>query len=305
LNRITLERDLPLYEGIRALVDEGTSPSAMQKRLEAFLTMMDDLRDRHPTLRGLAQKVLETTDYLGHLRAEGTEEAMSRIENIQELVSVIAEYENNRAVEDKSLEGFLDRVALVSDVDNYHDRWNRVSLMTLHCAKGLEFPVVFLTGMEEGLFPHHRRGEDTDEIEEERRLCYVGMTRAKRKLYLVHVENRTIFGAQRVCRPSRFLKEIPEDLIERGASPHATPRQQREEPLQQTTETVYDTTFDGFEEIPSLRIGQRVRHPKFGEGTIQYCEGEREKQRIIAYFPSVGTKTLSLRFARLEIIQEP
>jgi len=305
LERMSAERNLPLYEGLKALLRDRELPPVMEKRLDAFLHMMEDLRGLSVPVRDLALEVLEKTGYMGHLREEGTEQALSRVENVEELITVITEYEENIAGEEKSLEGFLDRVALVSDVDNYHDQWNRVSLMTLHCAKGLEFPVVFLTGMEEGLFPHHRRGEDREEMEEERRLCYVGMTRAKKKLYLSYAGLRTLFGAQRVGIPSRFLHEIPDNLVvsEASSGPVYVPPT---EPVQQDRpEITYETSLDEADEIPVLRVGQRVRHPKFGEGTVHYCEGRDEKQKIIVLFPSVGAKTLSLRFARLEIIHEP
>ncbi len=305
LEKASMERNLPLYEGLKVLIDERDFPPAMRKRLGAFLQMMEDLRGCSLTPRELALEVLEKTRYLEHLREEATEEAISRIENVEELITVITEYQESPASDDRTLEGFLDGIALVSDVDNYHDRWNRVSLMTLHCAKGLEFPVAFLTGMEEGLFPHHRRGEDLEEMEEERRLCYVGMTRAKKKLYLIHAEERSIFGAQRVPMPSRFLSEIPEELVLKEVSPHLRGPHRSDHLSPWFNEPTYETPLEEVDEIPSIRVGQRVRHPLFGEGIIQYREGEKEKQKIIVSFPSVGTKTLSLRFARLEIIQEP
>ncbi len=305
LEKLSTERNLPLYEGIRTLIQEGDVSATMGGRLRLFLQMMEGFRDSSLSIRDLALEVLEKTGYLDHLRAEGTEQAASRIENVEELITVITEYEESSAIEDKTLEGFLDRVALVSDVDNYRDQWNRVSLMTLHCAKGLEFPIVFLTGMEEGLFPHHRRGENPEEMEEERRLCYVGMTRAKKKLYLTHAKARSLFGFQRVCVPSRFLDEIPEELLVKEVSPELDRHHFADELPQSFYETTYETSLDEIDEIPTIRVGQRVRHPKFGEGTIQYCEGKKNKQRIIVYFPSVGTKTLSLQFARLEIIQDP
>ena len=304
LERMSTERNLPLYEGLKALIDEGDLPTSMGKRLTGFLQVMEAFRSSSLPLRDLVLEVLEKTGYLDHLREEGTEQAISRAENVEELITVITEYQESPTTEDKTLEVFLDRVALVSDADNYQDRWNRVSLMTLHCAKGLEFPVVFLTGMEEGLFPHHRRGEDLEEIEEERRLCYVGMTRAKQRLYLIHANERTLFGAQRVCMPSRFLNEIPDELVLKEVSPHLGQLHPAEPDAEAFRQTTYETNLDDIDEIPSLQIGQRVRHPKFGEGIVQYCEGEKEKQRIIAYFPSVGAKTLSLRFAHLEIIHE-
>ena len=305
LERMSMEPNLPLYECIKVFVHEGDLPAAMGKRLKAFLQMMEDFRVSPMPVQDLALEVLEKTRYLDHLREEGTEAAISRIENVEELITVMTEFQESPAIEEKSLEGFLDRVALVSDVDNYHDRWNRVSLMTLHCAKGLEFPVIFVTGMEEGLFPHYRRGEDLEELEEERRLCYVGMTRAKKRLYLIHARERTIFGAQRVGTPSRFLDEIPEELVVKTVSRGLRHHDRTDYFLHQPSETTYETSLDEIGEIPSLKVGQRVRHPKFGEGIIQYCEGESEKQRLIVYFPSVGAKTLSLRFAHLEIIHEP
>ncbi len=305
LEKLSMERNLSLYEGLKVLVQEGELTGAMAGRLGAFLQMIEDFRDSSLTVRDLTLEVLEKTGYLAHLRAEGTEEASSRIENVEELITVITEYQETPPLEDKNLEGFLDRVALVSDVDNYHDRWNRVSLMTLHCAKGLEFPLVFLTGFEEGLFPHHRRGEDHEEMEEERRLCYVGMTRAKRQLYLTHTTHRSIFGSQRVCIPSRFLDEIPEELVVNEVSPDLGRSHFADESPLYADETTYETTLDEIDEMPPIRVGQRVRHPKFGEGIIQYCEGKKEKQRIIVYFRSVGAKTLSLQFAHLEFIQEP
>jgi len=305
LERMSAERNLPLYEGLKALLRDRELPPVMEKRLDAFLHMMEDLRGLSVPVRDLALEVLEKTGYMGHLREEGTEQALSRVENVEELITVITEYEENLAGEEKSLEGFLERVSLVSDVDNYHDQWNRVSLMTLHCAKGLEFPVVFLTGMEEGLFPHHRRGEDREEMEEERRLCYVGMTRAKKKLYLSYAGLRTLFGAQRVGIPSRFLHEIPDNLVVSEASSGSVYVPPTEPVQQDRPEITYETSLDEADEIPVLRVGQRVRHPKFGEGTVHYCEGRDEKQKIIVLFPSVGAKTLSLRFARLEIIHEP
>ena len=151
------------------------------------------------------------TGYLRQLKEERTDEALSRVENIEELVNVMMEFEKGE--EEVSLETFLDKVSLVSDVDLYEDKGNRVSLMTLHCAKGLEFPCVFITGMEDGLLPHHRRGEEIQDIEEERRLFYVGMTRARERLFLSRAERRHTFGVGHANLPSRFLDEIPSDLI--------------------------------------------------------------------------------------------
>lgn len=163
------------------------------------------------SLSQLTLALLDKSDYLRRLKEEGTDEAFSRMENIDELINVMMEFEQGG--EEVSLETFLDKVSLVTDVDLYEDKGNRVSLMTLHCAKGLEFPLVFIVGMEDGLLPHHRRGDEIEDLEEERRLFYVGMTRAKEKLFFSRAEKRYTFGVGRANLPSRFLDEIPMELI--------------------------------------------------------------------------------------------
>jgi DNA helicase-2/ATP-dependent DNA helicase PcrA len=165
------ERGITLYEALGEAV-AGIS-DGMRTRVGEFVDLMESLREAAKTTgpQDLIVLVLARTGYLDWLSGESTAEAVSRRENVEELVSVVAQYEHDPANEDKTLAGFLDRVSLVSDVDDYDDKSNRVSLMTLHCAKGLEFPIVFLVGMEDGLFPHHRRGEGAEDLEEERRLC--------------------------------------------------------------------------------------------------------------------------------------
>jgi DNA helicase-2/ATP-dependent DNA helicase PcrA len=183
--------------------------------------------------------------------------------------------------------------------------------MTLHCAKGLEFPVVFIIGMEEGLLPHYRRGEEIDDLEEERRLCYVGITRAKERLYLSRAERRSTFGVGRANLPSRFLDELPFELI------RIEEKERREEDLF-SQETLW---FDDFNRpademdsgkesvawIPEgffpLRAGMKVRHPKFGDGRVKSIEGMNEDQKATIIFPSVGPKRLKTRYANLEILE--
>jgi DNA helicase-2/ATP-dependent DNA helicase PcrA len=243
------------------------------------------------------------------------------MENIDELVNVMMELE--RGGETVSLETFLDKVSLVSDVDLYEDKGNRVSLMTLHCAKGLEFPLVFIVGVEDGILPHHRRGEEIADLEEERRLFYVGMTRAKERLFLSRTERRSTFGVGRANLASRFLDEIPMELIqleERKESPD-----DRAYPATGLL-TDWDTYFDkpnGFTDQEAkeslshsrneivlspegffpLRMGMRVRHPKFGEGRVKSVEGMDEDQKATILFRSVGSKRLKVRNANLEILK--
>ena len=167
-------------------------------------------------------KVLDQSGYLRDLREEHSEEADGRIENLMELVSAAREYETREP--EPSLGGFVDRLSLLSDVDKEQGtRSARVLLMTLHSAKGLEFPVVVLAGLEEGLFPHSRASEDEAELEEERRLCYVGITRARTRLVLTSAARRRVFGDYQGTQPSRFLDEIPSDLVEQEFSTYSSP----------------------------------------------------------------------------------
>jgi DNA helicase-2/ATP-dependent DNA helicase PcrA len=217
-------------------------------------------------------------------------------------------------------------------VDLYDDRKDRVSLMTLHCAKGLEFPVVFLVGMEEGLLPHYRRGEEIEDLEEERRLCYVGITRAKEKLFLARAERRTTFGVGRANLPSRFLDELPAELMHI----EKTQREEKEDFYSKGSSSPYDDSHEalhaGREELFSgeegtgedsfqgtassasdervltpegfypLKMGMKVRHPKFGVGRVQYVEGMDEEQKATIVFQTVGAKRLKVCYARLEIL---
>jgi DNA helicase-2/ATP-dependent DNA helicase PcrA len=191
--------------------DLGSGP---RKKLAAFVELMNQLREAAPTLgvAGLAEKVLEDSGYRDALAAESSLEAEGRMENLLELVAQMREYE--REAEEPSLTGFLERIALASDVDGYDPDKGAVSLMTVHTAKGLEFPWVFLTGLEENIFPHARSVDDDAAIEEERRLCYVAVTRAMRRLFLTRVRRRRLSGQELPGIPSRFLRDLPAECLE-------------------------------------------------------------------------------------------
>jgi len=209
-----------------------------------------------------------------------------------------------------TLQDYLEQVALITDLDSYDPSLDRVTLMTLHAAKGLEFPVVFMTGLEEGLFPHSRAADAGDELEEERRLCYVGMTRAMEKLYLTHSRRRRVYGSFQFNPPSRFLAEIPRHLLS-GTEP-APLRQPAAHNLASVFEQIAPSPFEDEEEpfeddvrlVPEaeegLHIGCRVRHVKFGVGTVRRLEGSGDNQKVIVYFRTVGPKKLLLKFAGLE-----
>lgn len=302
------EKGLSLYEGMKAsLVEPWLTPFA-KERIVAFLRLLEEFLKEAQTapLSQLTMSILSQTKYLEHLKEEGTEESLSRLENIDELLSVMMEFE--RGEERGSLQSFLDQVSLMTEVDLYENKENRVSLMTLHCAKGLEFPVVFMVGMEEGLLPHYRRGEEIEDLEEERRLCYVGMTRAKRKLYLSRAERRSTFGVGRVNLPSRFLDELPLEVIQFEEREREEERDQERVWIERIKEKeIEEILGEGISWHPDgfypLKMGMRVRHPKFGEGRVRSVEGTDEEQKATIVFPSVGPKRLKVRYANLEIIE--
>jgi DNA helicase-2/ATP-dependent DNA helicase PcrA len=260
--------------------------------------------------------VLDRTGYLKDLRDERSEDAEGRIENLMELVSAATEYETREA--DASLGGFVDRLSLLSEADEAQGSNDaRVWMMTMHAAKGLEFPVVIVAGMEEGLFPHSRSSEDEDEVEEERRLCYVGLTRARERLILTGAARRRVFGDYQSTEPSRFLDEIPAELIRRVepvvAPSWNTTRYETRNPYARrfgaskaaTKDKDAVAPFPSYEDedqssATGLRAGLRVRHKQFGVGTIVAVEEQGDDTRVTVKFNTVGTKKLVARYAALE-----
>jgi DNA helicase-2/ATP-dependent DNA helicase PcrA len=334
------EKGIPLYEGMKQALKEGLFPPVSQEKIEEFIHLIEEFREeaRALSLSQLTLALLAKTGYLSRLKEEGTEEAFSKIENIDELINVMMALEQGGEVEktrprEVSLESFLDRVSLVTNVDLYEDKGNRVSLMTLHCAKGLEFPFVFIVGIEEGLLPHYRRGDEIEDLEEERRLCYVGITRAKERVFLSRAEKRSTFGVGRANLPSRFLEELPMELIqleERQGKMETLFSQETsmadqltdwKDHFQQPEKAMDDLTQENFflegremvfspvdetrprEEFFPLRVGMKVRHPKFGEGRVRSIEGMDEGQKATIVFQTVGSKRLKVRYAHLEILE--
>ncbi|HSC70397.1 MAG TPA: DUF3553 domain-containing protein, partial [Candidatus Methylomirabilis sp.] len=240
-----------------------------------------------------------------------TIEAESRIDNLQELVSAAREFLERS--EDRTLQAFLDSVALIADIDALAEGTGAVTLMTLHSAKGLEFPVVFMTGMEEGVFPHSRSLSEDAELEEERRLCYVGMTRAKARLFLSAALSRRMFNNDNYNLPSRFLDEIPAHLVERvdglGKRPETrAPSAERrapsrdwgatsDEPRAASREPVHEAE-EAF--VDHLQVGKRVRHPEWGIGIVKERIGEGEDLKVVVTFAGVGRKKLAAQFVHLE-----
>ncbi len=255
--------------------------------------------------------MLDRTGYLRALRDEKNEDAEGRIQNLMELVSAATEYEMRDP--DPSLAGFVDRLSLLSEADEVEGANDaRVWLMTMHAAKGLEFPMVIVAGMEEGLFPHSRAADDDDEVEEERRVCYVCLTRAQQRLVLTSASRRRVFGVYQGTQPSRFLDEIPAELMER-VEPQA-PRWQppayetrnpyaRRPPARPDSAREDDTpaySYEHEDQSGSVRKGMRVRHKQFGVGTVVEVDDDGLDTKVTVRFASVGTKRLVARFAGLE-----
>ena len=255
----------------------------------------------------LLQRVIDRTGYVALLEAEHTIEAESRVENIAELVGSSEQYE--------TLEAFLEEVSLVADSDEIETDGSQVQLMTLHTAKGLEFPIVFLMGLEEGVFPHLRSLGEPDELEEERRLAYVGITRAEQRLYMTHATTRTLYGSTQYNPPSRFVKELPEQLVQviessprnrlgggssgRGTSRRFEGRERLVDAAMRAGRGATPARTKGAEQL-GLRTGDDVVHESWGEGVIIDMIGVGEKAEVVVRFPDVGEKRLLLAWAPLK-----
>ncbi len=297
-------------------VEDGKLPSRAVSSLRVFRDLIAGLAlvAREETVSVVIGKMLDQTGYLRGLRDENSEEANERIENLMELVSASRDYETREP--EASLGGFVDRLSLLSEADEESgNREARVWLMTLHAAKGLEFPVVVIAGLEEGLFPHSRAGEAEEEIEEERRLCYVGMTRAKSNLVLTSAARRRVFGEYQATQPSRFLAEIPAELVEciaptwnaayQSAFSHnhyefrTNPYARKGRGRARETEAPYAYEHED-QSATGLRIGMRVRHPLFGVGTVIAVEEHNDDLKVTVRFTLVGVKKLLSKYAKLE-----
>jgi DNA helicase-2/ATP-dependent DNA helicase PcrA len=258
-----------------------------------------------PVLRSL----LSGSGYVDALKAENSQDSLTRLENLQELLNVTAEYDATS--DEPNLGGFLESVSLVADVDALGGHGgDAVTLMTLHSAKGLEFPVVFMTGLEEGVFPHSRSLGSDSQLEEERRLCYVGMTRAREELHLVHAHRRSMFGTPNFNRRSRFLDDVPGHLLDTlnpsGYNPQmrqpiahgsGTHRVMIPEPVP----AAKPPREAGWK--PPFTVGQRVKHPKFGVGVVVACNPVRDDVEVTVAFPGVtGVKKLVQKLAKLEAV---
>ena len=296
-------------------LDERTFSGRAAASLAAFRDLIVTLTEvaRQESVSIAIGKILDQSGYLQDLREERSEEAEARVENLAGLVSAARDYEGRDL--EPSLNGFVDRLSLLSDTDEEAGSKNaRVWMMTLHSAKGLEFPTVILAGLEEGLFPHSRSKEDDEELEEERRLCYVGMTRARARLVITGAARRRVFGEYQSSEPSRFIDEIPPDLLERvapkfsgsgyqGNFPHYEFRTNPYGRGGRVKEPAPTYAYEDEDQTPggSLRPGMRVKHAQFGTGTVISVEQLDDDTKLVVSFNAVGKKTLRAKFARLEL----
>jgi DNA helicase-2/ATP-dependent DNA helicase PcrA len=307
------ERSVPLMVALREQSVQATLPKKTLGGVQKLLGVLDeaiDLAELGPVTPVL-RRLMDGSGYITALKEEGTDEATSRLENLQELLNVTTEYDNS--ADEPSLSEFLESVALVSDIDAAADGGNAVTLMTLHSAKGLEFPVVYLIGLEEGIFPHSRSLGSDHEIEEERRLAYVGMTRAREELHLTHAVRRSMYGTPNFNRRSRFLDDIPPHMLRHIGMASMPPTQTRAVVTQNRTgsytvvppATLSKPKSEGVWK-PPFEVGARVRHPKFGIGVVIACAPVKNDAEVTVAFPGVvGTKKLIQGFAKLEAVESP
>jgi len=281
-NFAAMER-ISLFDALKVVEEIPNIRPNIKASISKFVRIMDsfDLREC-PSV--IVEQLLDKTKYLEALKKIKTIEAQSRAENVGELVTATKNYEQRE--ESPTLAGFLENIALVANIDKFDETVDQVALMTLHSAKGLEFPVVFITGFEEKLLPYYRALEDDMEMEEERRLCYVGMTRAKKQVYLTRAYQRTLFNIDMNNEPSRFIDEIPAHLINQPGS----------------TTVWMDASYDDEEEELDYKVGDRVSHAKWGRGKIAKVDGSGTNMRVTVKFDRGVKKVLMMEYANLKKI---
>ncbi len=284
-----------LWQSLQQMLANKQLTGRAANAISTFVQMIDQLEadSKDLSLDEQADHVIQMSGLMAMYLAEKGEKAQTRVENLNELVNACANATYVNTEEMTPLSAFLSQAALEAGEYQAEEHSDAVQLMTLHSAKGLEFPLVFICGLEEGMFPSQQSGDDSERLEEERRLCYVGMTRAMQKLYLTHAESRRLYGQEQYNRPSRFIREIPADCLEE---------------IRLTTNVSKPTQMNRFGSAAShsafentgFKLGQRVLHDKFGEGTVLNYEGTGPQSRIQVNFDELGSKWLVTAYARLE-----
>lgn len=281
------ELGVPLWEILSDPTSVNTLAGRSAKSVNKFVETLQKWQAEITNMNAfdILEGIINDSGYVDDLQSQGTDEAEDRIENIEELYNAVRQFQE--ANEDSSLEGFLGNASLASDLDNLQEGQEAVSLMTLHSAKGLEFPVVFLVGLEQGLFPHSRTLQDPKALEEERRLCYVGITRAQEQLFLTHARQRRLWGDREPAIPSQFLAELPEELITSNVK------------KSQKTSKLQVISGGGGE----WKVGDKVVHRSFGLGEVTHIFGKGTKISLAVRFPDLGQKILDPQVTVLQKVK--
>jgi len=282
------ELEIPLWEILSDETSVNTMGGRAAKATNKFAQMIKSFQSQIDILSAseMLDQVMKASGYLDELQAKGTEEADNRLANIAELYNAVLQFQEDN--EDTSLTGFLSNASLASDLDNLQEEQDKVSLMTLHSAKGLEFPVVFLVGLEQGICPHVRSLNDPLALEEERRLCYVGITRAQEQLFLTYARERFVWGSRESKVPSQFLQELPPELINTNV---------KFTNKKQVAKTNLDPTQKRVNVDSNYAVGDRVNHSNFGEGTVTHILGVGRKVNLAVKFEGIGQKIIDPRIS--------
>jgi len=321
VEKVMVENSTDLFSAIDIICDSSQLGAGAKKKLKEYVTLVETLRDDAKTLSigNLVTRIYNASGYKEMLEKDTSDENIDRINNVNEFIAGAFQFEENAPDGDVSM--YLDFIALVSSADKLDGDDNKVSLITLHKAKGLEYPIVFMTGMEEGIFPHANSMHEKEELEEERRLCYVGITRAKEKLFMTHASSRRQYNMPSFQRPSRFIDDIPDELItgksKKSVFATASVRQgQRsftnkdrdkfnkrsfhEDPHGQKFQKKVVNTF--FKESPSgsaYKVGKSYLHPVFGKGKVTRVEGSTGNEKLTLFFPKAGEKKIMAKYVQL------
>lgn len=322
LEEYSIEHKLSLYVAAQKATELRIFNAGTTGKIRRFLAILEELQVSATQFKlpEFYHILLDRTEYVNALKADDSPEAKARIENLDELDNAITQFAKERG-EEGNLQSFLEEMALVSDVDSLNQEQNSVTLMTLHVSKGLEFPFVFVVGLEENLFPSNRGVDESgnEDVEEERRLAYVGMTRARQKLWMTYTRVRRVWGQEQFNPPSRFIKEIPQDLIEfksaiespRFLSRYGSSNSHEEESFTQSpkfrqskddydSQSFPDYHSDDHGGEMSFHKGMRVRHPTFGVGSVFATEGSGENLKVSVMFANSTVKKFVVKYARLE-----
>ncbi|HEY9651891.1 MAG TPA: 3'-5' exonuclease, partial [Coleofasciculaceae cyanobacterium] len=305
LMKAAQELGVPLWEILSDQTSVNTLAGRSAKSVINFAELIGRWREQVENLSAaeIVKGIMEESGYLDDLKKQGTDEAENRLENVSELYNAVLQFQEEN--EDTTLEGFLANASLASDLDDLKDGQKTVSLMTLHSAKGLEFPVVFLVGMEQGLFPNYRSMDDPASLEEERRLCYVGITRAQEQLFLSHARERRLYGNREPAVRSQFLGELPEDLVSSTTKLRVkkTKSASSEDTLQSGIQTKKTTSKRSTRQSQDWKVGEILIHDTFGTGEVTHVFGSGNKISIAVKFSGVGQKILDPTRASLQRVQ--